>query len=168
MNNIGINTIWHWQHFIYDILFNEWVEDNLCVLEGRNHVLDSAFGGGSQITPWYVAPFEDNHKPASGDNYATPGYTECTAYDEAIRPGWQGGSAVAAVIDNDANRASFTFNAIKTIYGAGLVGGGSAPSTKGDAAGGGVLFCASKFSVAENVIAGSVLKVKIEITLNAV
>lgn len=167
MENFGIATIWHWQHWLDGLLLRHWTDKNLCVLEGRNHVLDAAFVAATQITNWYVAPFEDDHTPASGDNYATPGYTECTAYEETTRPGWQGGTVSGAVVDNSANRASFTFNATKTIYGAALVGGGTAGSTKGDAAGGGKLFCESKFAVAENVINGSVLKVKIELTLTA-
>ena len=168
MNELGIYTTWHWQHFLDLILINEWTEKNLCVLEGRNELLDICFGGETQIDPWYICPFENNHTPASGDSYATPGYTECTAYEASTRPGFQVGSASAGVIDNSANRASYTFNASKTIYGAALVGGGSAPSTKGDTSGGGVLFCESQFSSPEAVINGSVLKVKIEITLSAV
>jgi len=167
MNNLNIGSIWHWQHWLDGLLINQWNDKNLCTLEGRNHFLDSAINGGTQIANWYVAPFEDDHTPAAGDNYATPGFTECTAYEETARPGWQGGTVSGAVVDNSANRASFTFNASKTIYGAALFGGGSAPTTKGDAAGGGVLFCESQFSSPETVINGSVLKVKIEITLSA-
>ena len=167
MNQLNFATIWHWEHWIYEILLNQWTEKNLCVLEGRNHAVDVVFAGGTQISNWYVVPFEDNHTPASGDNYATPGFTECTAYDEATRPGFQAGTVSGAMVDNSANRASFSFNDTKTIYGAALVGGGTDPDTKGDTAGGGTLFCESKFSVAENVVASSVLKVKVEITLNA-
>ena len=123
MNNLNIGTVWYWQHWLDGLLLNHWVEKNLCTLEGRNHVLESAFAAGTQITTWYVAPFQDNHTPASGDSYATPGFTECTAYEGATRPGWQPGSVSGAVVDNSANRASFTFSAAKTIYGAGLVGG---------------------------------------------
>lgn len=167
MNELKIATIWNWEHWLDGVSINQWTESNLCVLEGRNHVLESALAGGTQIDTWYVAPFEDNHTPASGDNYATPGFTECIAYEEATRPGWQSGSVVAAVVNNTSNKASFTFNASKTIYGASLVGGGTDANTKGDAAGGGVLFCESKFSVSESVINGSVLKVTVEITLSA-
>jgi hypothetical protein len=167
MNGLNFSTVWTWEHWFWNILLNQWTEKNLCVLEGRNHAIEIVFGGGTQITNWYVAPFEDNHNPASGDNYAAPGFSECIAYDETTRPGFQGGSVSGGIIDNSANRASFTFNEIKTIFGAALVGGGADPDTKGDNAGGGILFCESKFSTPENVIIGSVLKVKIEITLSA-
>ena len=168
MNELKIATIWNWEHWFDGVLINAWVEKNLCVLEGRNHVLGSALAGGTQITAWYVAPFEDDHTPAAGDNYATPGYTECIAYEESTRPGWQSGSVVAAVVNNSSNKTSYTFNASKTIYGASLVGGGTDPEVKDDQAGGGILLCESKFSVAEVVVNGSVLKVTVEITLSAV
>lgn len=167
MDEIGIYTIWNWEHFFNQILLNKWTEKNLCVLEGRNQLLDICFGGATQIDPWYICPFEDNHTPASGDTYATPGFTECTDYEGSTRPGFQVGSPSGAVIDNSSNRASFTFTASKIIYGGALLGGGSTPSTKGDTSGGGILFCESQFSSPESVINGSVLKAKIEITLTA-
>ncbi len=104
--------------------------------------------------------------PASGDNYATPGFTESTAYEGSTRPGWTPGTVSGAVVGNSANRASFTFNATKEIFGAAIVGGGTDPSTKDDQAGGGVLFCESKFAASENVINESVLKVLVELTLS--
>jgi hypothetical protein len=168
MENFGIATIWHWQHWLDGLLIRNWTDKNLCVLEGRNHVLNSEFVAGTQIATWYVAIFEDDHTPASGDNYATPGYTECTAYEGATRPGWQPGTVSAAVVDNSANRASFTFNDTKEIFGGALVGGGTTPETKGDVAGGSTLFCESKFAASENVINESVLKLLVEITLNSV
>jgi len=94
-----------------------------------------------------------------------PVFTECTAYDEATRVQWQQGVAAAGVITNTLIKASLTFNDVKNIYGAALVGGGTAAGTKNDQAGGGTLFCESQFSGgAEAVMSGSVLKVTIEIT----
>jgi len=167
MNNLNFKTVWNWQHWFDGLLINQWTEQNLCVLEGRNHAIDVIFAAGTQITSWYVAPFEDNHTPASGDNYAAPGFTETTAIEETTRPGFQAGTVAAAVVNNSANRASFTFNAVKTIYGAALVGGGTDANTIGDTAGGGTLFCESQFSSPEAVIIGSVLKLLVEITLSA-
>lgn len=167
MPTLEIGTTWVWEHWLSGRLFNSWRDKNLFVLEGRNEILDVFFTGGTQLSAFYIAPFEDNHTPASGDNYATPGFTECTAYEGATRPGWTPGAVSGGVVDNSANRASFTFNDSKTIYGAALVGGGSTPSTKDDQSGGGVLFCASQFSASEPVINGSVLKVLVELTLSA-
>jgi len=164
-NQIQIGTTWHWEHWYNGVLLKKWTDHNLCTTEGRNHILDSVFAADTQITSWYVVPYENDHSPAAGDTYAAPGFTECEDYDETTRPLLQPGAAAAGVIDNSANKASMTFNAVKTIYGAALVGGGSAPSTKGDAAGGGVLFCEAAFAGgAEAVIDGSVIKVTVEIT----
>lgn len=124
---------------------------NLVTNQGLNHLLDVLAHGTTQINPWYVVIFEDNHTPAAGDTYATPGYTESTAYDEANRPEYQEAAASGQSITNSANKATFTINATKTIYGAALVGGGSAASTKGDTAGGGTLLCSVQFSSSKSV-----------------
>jgi hypothetical protein len=139
-----------------------WTEKmhNLLTNEGRDDMVDVVIKGGSQITTWYVAVFEDDHTVAAGDTYAVPGYTESTAYDEANRPSYQEGAISGGSVDNDSNKAQFTFNATKTIYGASLVGGGGAPTTKGDTAGGGVLLCAGQFAASRAVYDDDVLYVK--------
>ena len=168
MEKITVGSVWTWEHWHRGVLLRRWSEHNLCTTEGRNHILDAVFAADTQITAWYVAPFEDNHTPAAGDTYAVPGFTECTAYDEVTRVQWQQGGAAAGVITNTLIKASLTFNAVKDIYGAALVGGGTAASTKDDQAGGGILFCESQFSGgAEAVMSGSVLKVTVEITLTS-
>jgi len=164
---LKIGSIWTVEHWLKGIKINQFDQENLFVLEGRNYILDVVFSGGTLISNWYVALYEDNHTPDANDNYAVPGYTETTAYDGGARPGWQPGSVSGAIITNSANKASFTFNASKTIYGGGLVGGGTDPTTPGDVAGGGKLLCESLFSSPEAVISGSVLKITIQITLAA-
>lgn len=169
MENLWIGSTWHWEHWFKEHFIRGWTERNLVTLEGRNSVLGVQFASGTQITAWYVAPFENDHTPAAGDTYAVPGYTECTTYDETTRVQWQQGGAAAGVISNTAIKASLTFNAVKDIYGAGLVGGGTAASTKSDTAGGGTLFCESQFSGgSEAVMSGSVLKVTVSITCSNV
>jgi hypothetical protein len=131
----------------------KWTEiaRNLVVNEGLNALLNIMFHASTQITTWYVAIFESDTTPLATHTYASPGYTECTAYDEGTRPEYVEAAASGQSITNSANKAVFTFNATKTIYGAALVGGGSAPSTKGNTAGGGTLFCSCKFSSSKPV-----------------
>lgn len=164
---IGVYSLWDVECFDRDGNL-KWVQRNLkniVTYQGRNALLDVMFHGATQIATWYVVIFEDNHTPAVGDTYAVPGYTESTAYDEATRPEYQEAAAVSQSTTNSANKATFTINATKTIYGAALVGGGSAPTTKGDTAGGGTLFAAVPFATAKPVEAADVLKVTV--TINA-
>lgn len=158
-------TIWQVEHFRRGELIGFSQHHNLFVDEGITYALDVAFSGGSAITSWYVVLFEDNHTPAAGDTYATPGFTETTAYDESTRPAWSEAGVSGKQLTNSASKASFTFNATKTIYGGGLVGGGTAASTKGDAAGGGKLLCESQFTGgSKSVESTDVLKVTVTLT----
>lgn len=145
----------------------KWSEENrnLVTNEGLDAILDIMFHGSTQITTWYIALFEDNHTPAAADTYATPGYTESTAYDEATRPAFVEAAASSQSITNSASKASFTMNATKTIYGAALVGGGTGGNTKGDTAGGGTLYCVSQFTSGSKAVeSADVLKVTVTIT----
>jgi roadblock/LC7 domain-containing protein len=127
---------------------------NLVVNEGLDHALDSIFHNDTVAT-WYVAIYEDNYTPAAGDTYAVPGYTECTAYSQGTRPEFVEAAASGQLLSNSANRAVFSITASKWIYGASLV----SVSTKGDTAGGGVLWCASLFTNAKKVDNGDTLEV---------
>ena len=160
-----MGSTWDWEHWRNGKIIDRWSEQNLMVDEGITSVMDVALSGGTQITAWYVVCFEDNHTPGASDTYATPGYTETTAYDEATRPAWTEAGVSAKVITNSASKASFTFNATKTIYGSALVGGGSAPTTKGNTAGGGTLMCESQFTGGSKLVESTdVLKVTVTIT----
>jgi len=160
-----IFSVWEWEHWRGGKLIDTWKEKNLCTDEGLNHVIDVAFSAATQITAWYIALFEDDHTPAAGDTYAVPGFTESTAYTETNRPAWQEAGPSAKVITNSANKATFTINATKTIYGAALVGGGTGANTKDDQAGGGTLFCESQFSSGPKAVENTdVLKVTVTIT----
>jgi hypothetical protein len=117
--------------------------ENLVVDEGLNHALDVLFHGVSAFATWYIALFEDNHTVVAGDDYAAPGFTETTAYDEGARQEYEEAAAGSESITNSANRAVFTMNATKTIYGASLM----SFATKDDQAqGGAVMFCAAQFT----------------------
>jgi len=135
---------------------------NMVVGQGLDHALDVVFKGGTGLATWYVALFEDNHDPVTGDTYQTPGYTECTAYDEANRPTCTFGAIAAHIVTNSASKASFTMNATKTLYGAALVAGANA-ATKGNTAAGNFLYFAAKFATAVPVEATDVFKVTMSV-----
>ena len=146
----------------------KWVEKakNVCTDEGINSLLNVMFHASTQITTWYVTLFKTDTTPAIGDVYAVPGYTEIGTGDvvEATRQAYVEAAASAKSISNAASKAVYTFTATRTIYGAALVGGGSAPTTFGDTASGGTLFCAAKFAAAKPVENLDVLNVTYTIT----
>jgi hypothetical protein len=121
---------------------------NLVVNEGLNSLLGIMFNGVTQIGTWYVGLFEGNYTPVAGVTAATiaSASTESTAYDEATRPAYVEAAASGQAITNSANRATFTMNATKTIYGAFLI----SESTKGGTTG--TLFAASRFSSSKAVV----------------
>lgn len=121
---------------------------NLVVDQGLNAMLDIMFHGTTQINPWYLGLFEGNYTPVAGvtaANIATNS-TECTAYDETTRQEYVEAAAASKVTTNSANKATFTFNAGKTIYGAFLI----SDSTKGGTSG--TLFSAARFGTAKTVV----------------
>jgi hypothetical protein len=141
------------------------LDHNLCTDEGLNRILDVMFHGATQIGTWYVGVFETNTTILAAHTYAVPGFTECTtSYDEATRPEYNEAAASGKITTNTANKASFTFNTNKTVYGGALFGGGTDPTVKGDVAGGGVLYCAAQFGAPKAVVDDDVLKVTISLT----
>jgi len=131
---------------------------NIWTDQGLNKVLNVMFNNATQITTWYCVLFENNFTPDGDETYAVPGYTETNAaIDEATRPEYVEAASTAKSITNSANKAVFTFNASKTIYGAALVGGGTAANTKGDTAGGGTLVVAGKFAASRAVVDDDVI-----------
>jgi len=155
-------SIWRWEKWSpvnprsgARAVTDEWTVGNLTTDEGIEHALDVVFSGGAQKSAWYIAIFEDDHTPVAGDTYQTPGYTECTAYDEGARPTWQEGGVASKSITNSANAASFTFNATKSIYGASLV----SANTKGDSVSGEVLYLSTKFTSAKSMEDDEALRV---------
>lgn len=129
-------------------VIDTWESKNLVVNEGLDHMLDSTLHGSTQITSWYVGLFEGNYTPVAGDTAAdiASNATESTAYDETTRVAWNEAAASSQSITNSANKATFTMNATKTIYGAFLVSDSTKSGTSG------TLFAASRFSASRAVV----------------
>lgn len=136
-----------------------WKEDvhNLITNQGLDHILDVILHGSTQITTWYCCLIESNTNAAAGMTYAVPVYTESTAYDEATRPAYVEAASSSQSVTNSANKAVFTIDDTKTMYGASLVGGGTDGNTKGDTAGGGTLLCYAKFASERAVVDDDVI-----------
>lgn len=121
---------------------------NLVVNEGLDHVLNTVFHGGTQVGTWSLGLFEANYTPIATVTAATiaAAATECVAYDEATRQEYVEAAASGQSITNSANKATFTMNATKSVYGAFLISN----STKGGTSG--VLFSAARFAAAKQVV----------------
>lgn len=162
---IPVGTKWEFEHFRKGKLIDQWEQGNVNTDEGLDAFLDIMFHGSTQIATWYICTFENDYTPLITNTYAVPGYTECTAITEGTRPIYNEAAASSKMITNTANKATFTYNATKTIYGAALVGGGTNPTVKGDTAGGGTLFASSAFDTSKSVVSTDVLLITCSITL---
>lgn len=114
---------------------------NIVVAEGRTHLLNVLLAGATQVSPWYLGLFKGNYTPVDGDKATNivANATECqTEYDESARPTFVG-SVTGDTGSNDGSKATFTFNATVTIYGAFLI----SVNTKGSTTG--TLFSAGRF-----------------------
>jgi hypothetical protein len=121
---------------------------NLVVSEGLDHVLNTVFHSGTQVQSWFLGLFEGNYTPIATVSAASiaAAATESTAYVESQRQEYVEGAASAQSITNSANKATFTMNANKTIYGAFLVSNPTKGATSG------VLFSAARFASPKQVV----------------
>jgi len=139
-------------------------DHNLVVNEGLNAILDIMFHGSTQVTTWYIGLFEANYTPVATVTAATitSASTECTAYDESTRVAYNEAAASSQSTTNSANKATFTFNATKTIYGAFLVSASAKSATSG------TLFSAAQFGSSKDVVDNDQLLVTYTFTASSV
>ena len=140
--------VFHLEHVRDGEIIDAWDEHNLIVNEGLDATLNIMFHGSTQISTWYVGLFEGNYTPVATLTAATfaSAATECTAYSETVRQDYNEAASSGQSITNSANKATFTFNAAKTIYGAALLSN----ATKGGTSG--TLFSATRFGTAKSVV----------------
>ena len=148
-DNLVFGGVFHGQHVRDGKVIDEWEQPNLVTNEGLNSILSIMFNGGTQIGTWYIGLFEGNYTPVATVTAATitSASTECTAYDESTRVAYVEAAPSSQSITNSANRAQFTFNATKTIYGAFLVSASAKSATSG------TLFSAARFASSKSVVA---------------
>lgn len=138
--------------------------ENRVVDQGLTHLLDVAFNSGAQITAWYLGIYEGNYTPQADDAAANIAArsTESTAYNEAARVTFQNAAPAGNAVTNSANRAVFTMNATKTIYGCFLASTSAKQSTLG------TLMSVTLFTNARAVISGDELLVTYTLTASDV
>lgn len=155
-------------HFNYEfeverdgVIIERFTEKNLIPTEGLNHMLSVVCAGGSQVGTWFVGIFEGDYTPLATNTAANfPALaTESTAYVESTRQTWVEGAVTAGAVSNSANKAEFTLNANKTIYGCFL----SSVATKGATTG--VLLSVVRFATPKAFTAGDIVRVTAPVSL---
>ena len=150
--------VFHVEHWRAGKLLKEFDCENGVTNEGKDALLDIMFHADTQITTWYLAPLKDQTGAGiqDDDTYVAIGqagdeWTESQDYTEGVRQAFVEGPASGQQINNSGNKAIFTMNATVTIDGIICVGGGTAPTTKGDNAGGGTLWATALFAATVDV-----------------
>ena len=134
---------------------------NTIVTVGLNHILDTEFNSGSQVTTWYIG-LVDNSGWTAFDNADTlsshAGWSENTNYTEANRVTWNSDAAASRTITN-ANTADFSVNATGNLKGV-FVSSNNVKATGNT----GTLLSTAAFSSVVAVSGGDTLKVTYTIT----
>ena len=145
-------------------LIDEEVLKNIVVNEGLNDLLAVYLQGGTQKATWYLGVFEGNYTPVAGDTASgiASASTESSAYSGGVRPTWTPGSVASKTVSNSASRASFTFSASKTIYGAFMISSAVIGGTSGK------LLSAARFSSSKSVQSGDELLLTYQFTSSSV
>lgn len=128
-------------------VIDKFEDHNLVVNEGLNHILSAIFNAVTPLTSWYLGVYEGNYTPVASVTAATlpAAATECTAYAAATRPQFIASTVASQNTNNTASRASFVFNATKSLYGTFL----TSDSAKNGVAG--KLMSATRFATVKNV-----------------
>ena len=163
-NQIRVGGVFLCEHVRDGAVIDTWEQPNLVVNEGLNSLLGVYFAAATQVTTWYLGLFEGNYTPVAGLTAATvtASSTECTAYDETTRVAYVEAAPASQSITNSASKATFTFNATKTIYGAFLVSNSTKSGTTG------TLFSAARFSASKSVVATDQLLLTYTFTASSV
>ena len=136
-----------------DEVVDQFEFDNIVTFEGINSMLNVYLNAGSVLSTWYIGIFQGNYVPVYTDTAAViaQNSTECSSYTSATRPQWQQSAASGQQISNQANPATFTFNAAATVYGAFLISNNVIGGTAG------ACFSAAQFGAAKSVVSNDQL-----------
>lgn len=128
---------------------------NMIPNQGLEYFVGILFDGVTPAADWFIVPYEGNYTPGPTVTAATApaAATESTAYDETTRVLFNTASAGVGARSNSANKAEFTFNADKTIYGVWVVSASAKGATTG------VIISFVRFASPKLCDAGSVLRV---------
>ena len=144
---------------------------NAITNEGKNKLLNVMFVGTTAITSWYIGFINGSGSPilAATDTYGhintINGWVEFNAYAETVRQFWVPVASTAQSTTN-ASPVVININSAGSVFGIFLVGGGTTPAVKNDAAGGGTLWAAAAFA-SGTVTVGNGDQLKVTYTVGA-
>ena len=157
LDNVNLGLANYWKVTCLDKDGNvKWEEDkkNLITTVGLNHILDTQFHAGTQVTTWYIG-LKGAGTPAAADTMAShSSWAELTNYS-GNRKEWTEGAASSGSMTNSSS-VDFSINGTATVAGAFL--NTAATGTAG------VLYGVVDFSSARSVISGDTLQVTVTVT----
>jgi len=154
--NVGLELTNIWTVTCLDAQGNKkWSETkkNIIVTEGLNHILDTQFHAGTQVTTWYIG-LKGTGTPVGGDTLGShSSWSEITDYSGS-RKEWTEGAASSGSMTN-ASSVDFSITGSATVAGAFLA------STTDNT---GVLYGVVDFSSSRSVLSGDTLQVTVTVT----
>ena len=157
MKDVGIQFKNIWKVTCLDKDGNvKWEEEkkNLVTTEGLNHILDTQFHAGTQVTAWYIG-LKGAGTPVAGDTMAShSSWSEITDYS-GNRKEWTEGAASSGSMTN-ASSVDFSITGTATIAGAFLSSVATGTS--------GTLYGVVDFASSRSVLSGDTLQVTVTVT----
>ncbi len=123
---------------------------------GLNHILETEFNGGAQISTWYIGLIDNSGFSAVSDSdtmSSHAGWDEFTSYTESNRVTWASDAATGRAIANSTT-ADFSINATGNLKG--IFVSSNNVKTTGN---GGTLWSTANFSSVVATANGDTLKV---------
>ena len=155
--NVGLALTNIWTVTCLDSEGNEkWSETkkNLITTEGLNHILDTQFHAGTQVSTWYIG-LKGTGTVAATDTLAShAGWSEVSDYS-GTRKEWTEGAASSGSMTN-ATAVDFSITGTATVAGAFL-----ASATSGTT---GTLYGVVDFASSRSVLSGDTLQVTVTVT----
>lgn len=138
-----------------------WEENfhNLITTEGLNHSNDVLFAGATQTAAWYIGAKGTGTAVLADTMASHAGWSEVTAYDEAVRQTFVETASSGGVTSNTGNLALITASSAITVAGLFLC----SLATKGGTTG--ILLVAGDFSSSKTLATGETLTMGYTYTL---
>jgi hypothetical protein len=167
LQKVKISSVHHVEHWRDGVMLTHRWQENICPNQYVHHVLAAVHSSATTFSTWYLLVFSSTataYTPATGNTYATPGFTEATCYS-GNRKVWQHAGVSSLEMTNSANKATFTITggAPDNLYGSALVNYAT-PGDTGYASG--ILGPVAHFSegAASSLASGDEVKVYITLT----